>query len=64
MECPSVPEKVFRTLIRIGNQGEDTVTILTKLLGEIALWRPMLAKPALHTITCLATHENDKVSSI
>ena len=62
MNCPSVPENVIHALIRAGSQGEDTVTAVSKLLGELAMWRPMLTKPSVYSITCLATHEQSSVS--
>ncbi|XP_047473127.1 symplekin-like isoform X1 [Penaeus chinensis] len=64
LECPHVPEDLILSLVRVGSQGTDSITSVANTLKDTAEWRPLTAKPALKTLSLLATHDQDSVREV
>ncbi|XP_071524729.1 symplekin isoform X1 [Panulirus ornatus] len=61
LECPYVPEDLITSLVRVGSQGGDSILVIASILKDTAQWRPLSAKPALRTLSLLATHDHESV---
>ncbi|ROT70452.1 symplekin isoform X2 [Penaeus vannamei] len=64
LECPHVPEDLILSLVRVGSQGTDSIISVANTLKDTAEWRPLTAKPALKTLSLLATHDQDSVREV
>lgn len=61
LECPYVPEDLITSLVRVGSQGAESILVIANILKDTVHWRPLSAKPALKTLSLLATHDQDSV---
>ncbi|XP_042212842.1 symplekin-like [Homarus americanus] len=61
LECPHVPEDLITSLVRVGSQGAESILVIANILRDTAQWRPLSAKPALKTLSLLATHDHESV---
>lgn len=63
MEVPHMPDALVEKLVMVGEQGTESVVAAALTLRDTACWRPLSSRPALQTLSLLATLENDAVSS-
>lgn len=58
-----MPDTLVEKLVMVGEQGTESVVAAALTLRDTACWRPLSLRPALQTLSLLATLENDAVSS-